>query len=72
MWFCNSGYYPPIRYCPLEFIFEICSDETEPVITPATPVDGAQAEDDEDGLYFTYAWFILLIIHFHKFTQQQI
>ena len=51
--FVQSGYYPPIRYCPLEFIFEICSDAQEPVINPATPVAGTQAEDDINGLYFT-------------------
>ena len=51
--FVQSGYYPPIRYCPLEFIFEIVSDAGEPVIRPATPVAGTQAEDDENGLYFT-------------------
>ena len=50
--FVQSGYYPPIRYCPLEFIFEIVSDPTEPVITPAT--DGAdQATDDAAGKFFT-------------------
>ena len=49
----RSGYYPPIRYCPLEFIFEIVSDAGEPVVRPATPVAGTQAEDDENGLYFT-------------------
>ena len=43
----------PIRYCPLEFIFEIVSDAGEPVIRPATPVAGIQAEDDENGLFFT-------------------
>ena len=50
--FVQSGYYPPIRYCPLEFIFEIVSDPTEPVIEPAT--NGAdQATDDNNGKYFT-------------------
>ena len=49
--FCQSGYYPPIRYCPLEFMFEIVSDATEPVITPsANGVD--QATDDTAGKYF--------------------
>ena len=51
--FVQSGYYPPILYCPLEFIFEICSDQQEPVINPATPVAGTQVEDDVNGLYFT-------------------
>ena len=51
--FVQSGYYPPIRYCPLEFIFEICSDPQEPVINPATAVEATQAEDDVNGLYFT-------------------
>ena len=50
--FVQSGYYPPIRYCPLEFIFEICSDPQEPVINPAT--NGAdQATDDNAGKFFT-------------------
>ena len=51
--FVQSGYYPPIRYCPFEFIFEICSDAQEPVINPAAPVAGTQAEDDVNGLYLT-------------------
>ena len=50
--FVQSGYYPPIRYCPLEFIFEICSDPQEPVINPATQ-GASQAADDNNGLYFT-------------------
>ena len=50
--FVQSGYYPPIRYCPLEFIFEIVSDPQEPVINPAT--NGAdQATDDLNGKFFT-------------------
>ena len=49
----QSGYYPPIRYCPLEFIFEIVSDAGEPVIRPSTPVAGTQEADDVNGLFFT-------------------
>ena len=51
--FVQFGYYPPVRYFPLELIFEIVSDAGEPVIRPATPVAGTQAEDDENGLFFT-------------------
>ena len=51
--FVQSGYYPPIRYCPLEFSFEIVSDAGEPVIRPSATVAGTQAEDDENGLFFT-------------------
>ena len=41
--FVQSGYFPPVRYCPLEFIFEICSDAQEPVLDAATPVAATQA-----------------------------
>ena len=51
--FVQSGYSPPVGYCPLEFIFEIVSDAGEPVIRPATLVAGTQAEDDANGLFFT-------------------
>ena len=51
--FVRSGYSPPIRYCPLEFTFEIVSDAGEPVIRPSDPVAGTQAKDDENGLFFT-------------------
>ena len=49
----QSGYYPPIHYCSLEFIFEIYSDSGEPVIRPAAPVAADQAADDVNGLFFT-------------------
>ena len=51
--FVQSGYYPPIRYCPLGFILEIVSAAGEPVIRPSAPVAGTQAADDENGLFFT-------------------
>ena len=38
--FVQPGCYPPIRYCPLEFIFEIVSDAGEPVIRPSATVAG--------------------------------
>ena len=34
-------------------MFEIVSDAGEPVIRPSTPVAATQAEDDENGLFFT-------------------
>ena len=51
--FFQSGCSPPIQYCPLEFVFEMCSDAQEPVTKPATPVAGTQAEDDVNSLFFT-------------------
>ena len=51
--FMKSGYYPTIRYCPIELIFEITSEKTQPVINASTPVEADQTADDVNGLFFT-------------------
>ena len=49
---CESNYYLPLRFAPLELEFTIVSDSNEPIILPQGDKQTKPEENDTNGYYF--------------------
>ena len=49
---CESNYYLPLRFAPLELEFTIVSDSNEPIIVPQGDKQTKPEENDTNGYYF--------------------